>query len=104
MMWVILKRVAREDQRLWVNFGPWSEVMWEGTTKRVIQGCGGSVIERHGFHPAGGVVDDGENVSPALGGEKRANKVNMNVGETAIRNGNGGGPKMDMEVNFGVLA
>ena len=50
------------------------------------------------------MVDDGENVSPALGGGKRANKVNMNVGETAIRNGNGGGPEMDIEVNFGVLA
>ena len=37
MMWVILKRVAREDQRLEANFGPQSELMWEGTPKQVIQ-------------------------------------------------------------------
>ena len=67
-------------------------------------GSGSGVVERFSFHPASRAVNDRENVSVSLGGGKGANQVNVDVGETAGRNGNGGGPEMDTAVNFEALA
>jgi hypothetical protein len=40
----------------------------------------------------------------SLRGRKRANNVNVNVGETTGRNGNGLGRRRDVSVDFGFLA
>ena len=72
------------------------------------EGCGagscGGFVERDGFHPASRAVNDRENVCVSLGGGKGANQVDVDVGETAVRDGNGGGSEMDMAVNLGALA
>ena len=67
-------------------------------------GCGGGFVERDSFHPASRAVNDRENVCVSLGGWKGANEVDVDVGETAVRDGNGGGSEMDMAVNLGALA
>ena len=67
-------------------------------------GGGGGFVERDGFHPASRAVNDRENVCVSLGGGKGANQVDVDVGETAVRDGNGGGSEMDMAVNLGALA
>ena len=43
-------------------------------------------------------------VCVARRGVEGANQVNMDVDETAVREGNGGGPEMVMAVNLGALA
>jgi hypothetical protein len=63
-------------------------------------GFGGSGGKRSCFKPSGGAVYDGENVCVALRWRKRANQVNVNVGETMGRNGNGLRRGRDVSVDF----
>ncbi len=67
-------------------------------------GGGGDGRKRNGLSPSSSAVHDGENVSVALGGRERTNKVNVNVGKTTGWNRNGSGRGRNMSVNFGSLA
>jgi hypothetical protein len=60
--------------------------------------------KRNGLNPTGGSVNDSEDVGVALGGRKGTDQVNMNVGKTTGRNGNGRRRGRNVVVNFGSLA
>ena len=86
------------------DVGRHSKACNPGSEEGCSAGGGGGFIERDRFHPASRAVDDGENVCVSLGGGKWANQVDVDVGKTAFRDGNGGSPEMDMAVNLGALA
>ena len=60
-----------------------------GTEEGIRAGVGGGGVERNGVWPASSPVHYGEEVSAAIGGRKRANEVDVDVGERAVRNWNG---------------
>jgi hypothetical protein len=76
----------------------------EGGKEGFSTGFGGSGGKRSCFKPSGGAVNDGENVCVALRWRKSANQVNVNVGETTGRNGNGLRRGRDVSVDFCLLA
>ncbi len=50
-----------------------------GRAECISTGLGGGGRKRNSFDPAGGSVNDGENVRMSLRGRKGANKVNMDM-------------------------
>ena len=86
------------------DVGRHSEAGDPGGEECCSEGGVGGFVERDRFHPARRAVDDRENVCVSLGGGKGANQVDVDVGKTAVRDGNGGGLEMDMAVNLGTLA
>ena len=71
--------------------------------KGISTGMGGRGRKRNSLDPAGGPINDGENVGMTLRGRKGSYEVNMNVGKTTGRNGNGNWRRGDMDMDFGFL-
>ena len=65
------------------------------------RGCGGG--KGNSLWPSRGSVNHGEDVGVSLGGRERANNVNVDVGKTTGRNGNGNWRRGDMDMDFGFL-
>jgi hypothetical protein len=73
-------------------------------TEGICTGTGGGGRKRNSFYPAGGPVDDCENVGVTLRGRKGTNQVNMDVGKTAGGKRNGCRRGRNVVVDFGSLA
>jgi hypothetical protein len=73
-----------------------------GGTEGISTDSGRGGRKRNGLNPAGGLVNDGEDVGVALGRRERSHKVRM--GKTAGRNGNLGWRRRNVGVGFGGLA
>jgi hypothetical protein len=55
---------------------------------------------RNSLSPTGGLVHEGENVGVSLGRWKRTNKVDVDMGKTAGRNGNGNVRRLIVEMHL----
>jgi hypothetical protein len=65
------------------------------------RGCGGG--KRNSLWPSCGSVDHGEDVGFSLRGREGTHNVDVDVGKTAGRNGNGNSWRGNMDVDFGFL-
>ena len=74
-----------------------------GTMEGIQAGVGGGGVERNGVWPASSPVNYGEEVSAAIEGRKRANEVDVDVGERAVRDWNGLRQWGVVAVNLGTL-
>jgi hypothetical protein len=75
-----------------------------GGTQGIRAGACGRGRKRNSLDPAGGPINDGENVGVVLGGRKGANKVNMDVGKTTGRDRNRNRRWRNMLMDFRSLA
>jgi hypothetical protein len=73
-------------------------------TQGISTGSGGRGRKRNSLNPAGGPINDGENVGMTLRGRKGSYQVNMNVGKTTGRDRNRSRRWGDVLVNLGSLA
>jgi hypothetical protein len=62
-----------------------------GGTESISTDFCGNGRKRDSFSPSGGSVIDSKDVCVTLGGRKRANQIDVDVGEAARRNRNGNG-------------
>ena len=74
-----------------------------GTEEGISTGVGVGGAERNGVWPASSPVNYGEEIRAAIRGRERANEVNVDVGERAVRNWNGLRRWGVVAVNLGTL-
>ncbi len=73
-------------------------------TEGISTGSGGRGRKRNSLNPAGGPINDGENVGMTLRGRKGSYQVNMKVGKTTGRDRNRNRRWGNVLVNLGSLA